>query len=213
MQVTIIYDNDAWLPDLQPDWGFSCLVEGDGQPTILFDTGADGAILLKNMDKLDIDPLSVDLVIISHGHFDHAGGLSDFLSLNRDVTVYVPSSWQRVRGAREVVPVREGLAIGQGLYSTGELQAIEHSLVIRTARGNVIITGCSHPGVDRVLQASAVWGEPFALIGGLHGFRQFELLQPLSLICPTHCTMYKKELTTMYPGKCVSGGAGKRIEC
>jgi 7,8-dihydropterin-6-yl-methyl-4-(beta-D-ribofuranosyl)aminobenzene 5'-phosphate synthase len=213
MQMTIIYDNDAWLPDLKPDWGFSCLVQGGKLPTILFDTGADGRILLANMDKLGIDPLSVDVVFISHGHFDHTGGFSDFLSINSDVTVYVPSSWQRVHGAREVVPVREPMAIAEGLFSTGELRSIEQSMVIGTERGAVIITGCSHPGVDRILQASAAWGEPFALIGGLHGFRHFELLQPLSLICPTHCTMYKKDLAAMYPGKCVSGGAGKRIEC
>jgi 7,8-dihydropterin-6-yl-methyl-4-(beta-D-ribofuranosyl)aminobenzene 5'-phosphate synthase len=73
-------------------WGFSCFVEVEGAPKILFDTGADGNILLSNMERLHIDPRDIEEVFISHGHFDHIGGLSAFLKVNSDVKLYVPVS-------------------------------------------------------------------------------------------------------------------------
>ena len=211
MELTIIYDNEAWLSGLRPDWGFSCLIQGKGLPTILFDTGAQGQTLLSNMDKLGIDPLSVEIVFISHGHFDHTGGLSAFLKVNNGVQVVVPYSLRGLQVAGKVIPVRDNLEIQDGLYSTGELKSIEQSLVIQTEKGCLIVVGCSHPGVEAILQASIGLGRPFALVGGLHGFHQFEILEPLELICPTHCTRYRKELERLYPERYVDGGAGKRI--
>jgi 7,8-dihydropterin-6-yl-methyl-4-(beta-D-ribofuranosyl)aminobenzene 5'-phosphate synthase len=66
MKITIIYDNEVWKEGLESDWGFSCLVEVENTPKILFDTGTSGSILLRNMKKLNIDPKSIDEVFISH---------------------------------------------------------------------------------------------------------------------------------------------------
>ena len=71
MKVTIIYDNTAFEEDLQSDWGFSALIEVENIPKILFDTGTNGAILLSNMKKLEIDPTPIEEVFIFHSHFDH----------------------------------------------------------------------------------------------------------------------------------------------
>jgi len=84
MKVTIIYDNTSVSPDLQADWGFSALVEVKGRK-ILFDTGADGDILLFNMEKLKINTKEIEDVFISHFHWDHTGGLYSFLQLNNKV--------------------------------------------------------------------------------------------------------------------------------
>jgi 7,8-dihydropterin-6-yl-methyl-4-(beta-D-ribofuranosyl)aminobenzene 5'-phosphate synthase len=64
MRVTIIYDNVVWEPTLRSDWGFACLVETAGH-TLLFDTGAQGDILLGNMEKLGIMPARVNTVFIT----------------------------------------------------------------------------------------------------------------------------------------------------
>ncbi len=79
LKITIIYDNTAWLKALPADWGFACLVEARGKK-VLFDTGAKGPLLLGNMQALQIDPLEVDTVFISHNHWDHTGGLADWES-------------------------------------------------------------------------------------------------------------------------------------
>jgi len=122
MKITIIYDNTAYREDLIADWGFSCLVKAENTPRILFDTGANGSILLSNMEKLRIDPASIDEVFISHPHFDHTGGLSAFLNMKRDVEVYVPVSLRGVRGAKEVISVSEPLKIHENVFSTGPAQ-------------------------------------------------------------------------------------------
>jgi len=64
MKITIVYDNTAFRKDLQADWGFSALIEVKGRK-ILFDTGANGRILLSNMEKLEIDPKEIEDVFIS----------------------------------------------------------------------------------------------------------------------------------------------------
>jgi len=73
MKLKIAYDNKA-KPGFKEGWGFSCLIEMEDEK-ILFDTGWDGNILLSNMEKFGIRPAEIKRAIISHDHWDHAGGL------------------------------------------------------------------------------------------------------------------------------------------
>ncbi len=210
LRITIIYDNTSARKDLAADWGFSALVEAHGH-RILFDTGADGRILLSNMERLHIEPDSVEEIFISHAHLDHTGGLSDFLRLH-SVKVYIPESCPAPGGAESVVRISGPVELHDGIFSTGELSGIEQSMAVKTDKGLVVIVGCSHPGVGDILKAASLFGKPFALVGGLHGFRDFALLEDLELVCPTHCTRFKKEIRDLYPEKYVPGGAGTVIE-
>ncbi|MFW6114997.1 MAG: MBL fold metallo-hydrolase [Thermodesulfobacteriota bacterium] len=214
MRITIIYDNTVYKEGLRSDWGFSCLVElsRQGAPTILFDTGTNGSLLLSNMEKLHIDPASIDEVFISHAHFDHTGGLSAFLRANSNVSLYVPRSMGRPEGVDTVVVVNEPLKIHEEVFSTGELDHIEQSMAVKTDKGIVIIAGCSHPRMKHILDAASQFGEIYGIVGGLHGFSEYELFNDLELICPTHCTMHKKEIKQLYPEQYIEGGAGRVIE-
>ena len=203
LKLTIVYDNEVFQKGLVSDWGFSCYVQTP-EANLFFDTGAKGNILLGNMTKLAIDPNDIDAIMLSHDHWDHTGGLNNLLELNPEVTVYEPTF--------STTP-KEFL---KGIMTTGTLVGIsgikEQSLIIKTSKGLVVICGCSHPGLENILEVARNLGEVFAVLGGFHGFNKFDTLEGISLILPCHCTEYKQKILNLYPKTCNSCGAGKIIE-
>jgi 7,8-dihydropterin-6-yl-methyl-4-(beta-D-ribofuranosyl)aminobenzene 5'-phosphate synthase len=175
--LTVVYDNDAYTPGLKTAWGFGCLIEGL-EKTILFDTGGDAPTLLANMRALEVDPQEVELVVLSHIHSDHTGGLEDFLQRNGQVTVWAPASFPQrvekavVRQGADVVRVHEPQSICDGVYSSGEMgrSIVEQALVLDTQKGVVVVTGCAHLGIaDMVARAhEVVKGELLLMVGGFH---------------------------------------------
>ena len=212
MKVTIVYDNCASKPGLKTAWGFSCLIETEGTLPILFDTGAEGTTLLYNMEHLDIDPEKIGMVVLSHAHGDHTGGLAAILKRNTHAEIYVPASIILRLPERKVVSVSQPTWITKSVFSTGELKGIEQSLAVKTDKGLVVIVACSHPGVGVILDRVSQQGQLYGIIGGLHHCHDFKLLQGLSLICPCHCTQYKYELKELFPKQHVLCGAGLVIE-
>ena len=162
------------------------------------------------MKKLNIDPSEIDEVFISHGHLDHIGGLSDFLKVHQ-ARVIVPASLTGLESVT-VLRVSEPLQIHDNIFSTGELVNNEQALIVKSREDLVVIAGCSHPGVKQILLAASQFGRVGTLIGGLHGFKNFDLIENLDRICPAHCTQYKSEIASRYPEKYIHGGAGKIIE-
>ena len=181
IQVTILYDNYTSVDDVKSDWGFSCLVQGT-EKTILFDAGTKAEIFSHNVDTLNIDLNEVDLVVISHEHGDHTGGLSRLYKDNPDVSVYYPRSFsaefvQSVRKANaKPVPVDEPIEICKDVFLTGEMgRGIkEQSLILQTAEGLVVITGCSHPGIVEILEETKKQQhheDIYMVFGGFHLMR------------------------------------------
>jgi len=73
MKITILADNYVDVACLVAEHGFACLIEAKGK-NILFDTGQ-GQALLNNMINLNIEK-DIDMLVFSHGHYDHTGGLT-----------------------------------------------------------------------------------------------------------------------------------------
>jgi len=211
-KITIVYDNNLSIPGLAKGWGFSALITIGEAPSVLFDTGPDGSDLLHNMKRLKIDPRHIGSVVISHAHFDHTGGLSRMLEINSHAVIYLPASIRGRIQDKRVVRVSQPVTIQEGIFSTGELSGMEQSLVVATDKGMVVVTGCSHPGVERILAAARHFGPLYGIVGGLHGFNDFDQLKVLSLICPCHCTEHKKELSRVYPEQYIPCGAGLELE-
>lgn len=65
--------------------------------------------------------------------------------------------------------------------------------------------------MESIRKAASQFGEPYGIIGGLHGTRP-ESLDGLKLICATHCTQHKGEIKSRFPEEYIEGGAGKVIE-
>ncbi len=230
--ITIVYDNNNYDSRLTLAGGFSCVVKLP-EKTILFDTGGDGTILLSNVAKVDIDPEEIDTVVLSHIHGDHTGGLDKFLKQNSQVTVYMPLSFpqsmkQNVKSSGAiVVEVHEPRQLTDGVFTTGELDGgvREQSLLVRTSRGLVVITGCAHPGiVNMVKKAKEVTGDKVYLVmGGFHLRRAFpsqlsyvaENLLHLGVerVAPCHCSGddARKLFKDYFGENYIDCGVGKEI--
>jgi 7,8-dihydropterin-6-yl-methyl-4-(beta-D-ribofuranosyl)aminobenzene 5'-phosphate synthase len=84
--ISILVENTVQLPGLKAEHGWSVLIESN-KGRILFDTGQ-SSLLLANAKPLGLDLSAVDKIVISHGHYDHTGGLADILQLNSKAQVY-----------------------------------------------------------------------------------------------------------------------------
>jgi 7,8-dihydropterin-6-yl-methyl-4-(beta-D-ribofuranosyl)aminobenzene 5'-phosphate synthase len=199
VKITILYDNNAGR-DLKSGWGFACLIEN--KKSILFDTGNSGSKLIHNMKKLGIEPKVITTVVISHNHWDHTGGLKEFIKLNNNVKVIRPKSFSTIT---EISP---------GVYSTGALGTLikEQSLLINTAKGNIVVTGCAHPGLENIIKKAEQIGKIHGIVGGFHGFSRLEKLQGMGLIAPCHCTRRKPEIKQKYPAQFMEIMVGSIIE-
>jgi 7,8-dihydropterin-6-yl-methyl-4-(beta-D-ribofuranosyl)aminobenzene 5'-phosphate synthase len=94
LRITTLSDNVAAMGDFRGEWGLSLLVETENT-TILLDTGMSGSAV-HNADALGIDLKQVDKIVLSHGHYDHTGGLRDVLRrMKKKIDVIAhPSIWQ-----------------------------------------------------------------------------------------------------------------------
>ncbi|MBN2247413.1 MAG: MBL fold metallo-hydrolase [Coriobacteriia bacterium] len=211
MRITIVSDNNgqnAGSPgpgqELETSWGFSCVVEVSGH-RILFDTGSDGPMLVRNMRAVGVEPESIDMLVLSHEHWDHVGGIDELLASGARPTVYVPGSFSaglRERLARDVpvVEVTGRTAVGSFASTTGEMgtEIIEQGLAVETGDGVAVVTGCAHPGIVEMVRVAAD-GRPIALVvGGFHLKdaderaidQTISALDALGVrrVAPTHCT-------------------------
>ena len=97
-RITILYDAFGKNASMKKDWGFAALVEVNGK-RILFDTGDNPDIFAQNVKAAGVDLTRLDIVVISHRHGDHMGGLTYVLSVNPKVKIYAPKEGFGVFGS------------------------------------------------------------------------------------------------------------------
>lgn len=175
--VSVIYDNYLKVNGLKEDWGYSILISGL-EKTILFDTGTNPDIFVSNFTKMGLDASKVDYLVISHEHGDHTGGIPAFAAMKNRIPLIIPHSFsdafkKRMPGLElEPLLVDEAAPICKNLYTSGEFdfQIAEHCLVLDTKKGLVVMAGCSHPGIIRMLnEIKEGFGKNIYMVfGGFH---------------------------------------------
>ncbi|MBF0252437.1 MAG: MBL fold metallo-hydrolase [Candidatus Omnitrophica bacterium] len=180
MNIKILYDNTSKNDGFACGWGFSCLV-GD---SVLFDTGEKAGSLLKNMKTMKVNISDIKHIVISHDHWDHAGGLEGVLKKNKNVTIYggksFSSEFKELSKKNNIKPVENKYFsnISGNIYTTGTFSGEykgnkieEQSLVIRTHNGLTLITGCAHPGIIKITEhVKKLFSQDkiYCVLGGFH---------------------------------------------
>jgi len=128
MRIVTLIENTASLNGLAAEHGLSLYIETDSHK-ILFDAGQSAAFG-DNAKKLGVDLKEVDLAVLSHGHYDHGGGLARFLEINDRAPVWMnPHAFEPhynaadkdigldsgLRGSSRIRFAADGQTIGKGL--------------------------------------------------------------------------------------------------
>jgi 7,8-dihydropterin-6-yl-methyl-4-(beta-D-ribofuranosyl)aminobenzene 5'-phosphate synthase len=236
MEIKILFDSEGIDSEFSIGWGLSVLIDGK----ILFDTGERGDFLITNLEKMSIDIENIDAVVISHDHWDHTGGLWEILKRRKGIKVYALPNFGKE--FKEKVKNLEGRLLENKIFSeiakdifvTGEISGTydgryipEQAVVLKTARGLTVITGCAHPGILKILETikEEFPEDGFYLVfGGFHLKNNDKRLiniiverfkeMNIQNVGPTHCTGKEEEalFRKKYKDNCISIKAGQVIE-
>jgi 7,8-dihydropterin-6-yl-methyl-4-(beta-D-ribofuranosyl)aminobenzene 5'-phosphate synthase len=163
LRITTLSENTAGSGAFLGEWGLSILLE-TGDISILFDSGK-SISAVHNADTLNIDLARVEKIVLSHGHYDHTGGLRNVLGrMGKEIEVIAhPDIWQAKYARRKNEPdryigipiqrreleslgarfnlVKESVGITENIMTTGEVPMItdfeqtDESLFVREGSG------------------------------------------------------------------------------
>ena len=232
LDLTVLADNYP-NGDLSALWGVSILIETSNS-TVLLDTGQSYSVLRENSLALNKNLSQVDFVVISHEHWDHVGGLSYIEEVNPGVTVYVPSlmditTFNNINQSNlNVIIINETTIIQPGFAIIGELNGppYEQALAVNVKDvGLVSIVGCSHPGVENIIEKATndLGIDTYMVIGGFHmGAATIQQIEGtidrlielgVNRIYPIHCSgdLIRQYMAEHYPQQYGQANVGFQI--
>jgi 7,8-dihydropterin-6-yl-methyl-4-(beta-D-ribofuranosyl)aminobenzene 5'-phosphate synthase len=132
MIIKVLSENTAHFEAIGSEHGLSLYIETEAHK-LLFDTGA-SSLFAENAVKMGVDLTKVDLVVISHGHYDHGGGLKTFLELNSQAKIYLhqkafdPYFANRLDGTKAYIGIDQALFPNERFLFCGDHLVIDAEL-------------------------------------------------------------------------------------
>lgn len=223
MKISILCENSAGREMAKyclAERGLSVYIQVNGI-NILFDTGHT-EVYKHNAKQLKIDLNNTHFIVLSHYHWDHTGGLRFHNFKTKKKIIIHPQIFeklpqdesQRIRRDFEIITSNKPLEFSKNIYYLGEIprktnfekgsykddpMLDDSALAFKTAKGVIVITGCSHSGICNICEhAKETTGQKlYAVLGGFHLFeddkkaieetiKYFKTEKP-KLLFPMHC--------------------------
>ncbi len=230
LRLVIVVDNESG-PNTIAEWGLSVYVDF-GDKAIIFDTGASEEVFKYNFENLKLSMDKVIACAISHEHGDHVGGLGAIIEYCNRIPIYLPSPSRlayeltrlcQVHINHDITKIMDNVV----LVNFSRSLVPEQCMIIDLGSSVVMITGCSHPGIEHMVRH--VMGlfkkDILLLLGGFHLFslpisdvetisNKFCKMHGIHKICPLHCTgkNFSKMISQKCPERYIPGHAGTIIE-
>ena len=224
MKISVLAENSVGRShnrDCLAEWGLSLFLDL-GDRRILFDSGHKGTFL-QNATAIGIDVDTSDYVVLSHHHWDHTGGLRFWEPSAKKPLVAHPQVIEKIPADQsknllekfDVATTTTPLEFAPGVIFLGQVPRIANfeqgtylddpmlddtAIAIKTDKGAIVVTGCSHAGVCNISQyAKDVTGQPLrGVIGGFH------LLGATDALIDATVAYFKNEqIEFLYPMHCV----------
>lgn len=162
MKITVLFDEETCLDNLYGAFGLSLLIGNN----ILFDTGSDGSVLVKNLQALNIPLEDITSIVLSHEHWDHIDGLREIVPLLSKPNIYVSKSFP-LKISKEISEyggiirrIHLPVVVEKNVYITNEMNGLykneflpEQSIIILTSQNTAtLICGCAHFGIENKIE-------------------------------------------------------------
>lgn len=133
VRVVALLENTKESPKLKCKHGLSLYVETK-KHKILYDIGPN-ALFLKNAETLGVNIVDIDIVVISHGHIDHCGGLKSFLEKNHKAKIYIrpqvmEKHYVKVLGIPFYVGIDTALLSADRFILTDDVHVIDDEIML-----------------------------------------------------------------------------------
>ncbi|MBP2633924.1 MAG: metallo-beta-lactamase family protein [Firmicutes bacterium] len=128
MVIKTLVENTAIADKFESAHGLSLYIETK-KHKLLFDLGPN-ELFVKNAQKLNIDISKVDIVVISHGHYDHGGGLREFLNINSKAKIYVQQTAFKKHYSNRLSGEKSYIGLDKGVLPNERVVFVDNHLVI-----------------------------------------------------------------------------------
>ena len=254
MKIVTLLENGTIDKRLKNSHGLCIYIEHK-EHKILFDLGPNNNFFL-NAEVLGIDLSEVDMVIISHGHYDHGRGLKKFMEVNSKAKIYlsdlafgkqykrigflrIPIGIKKPKDLERFVFIKNSINITEDIKIYSRLDTnpliigddsllskinnqivkdnFDHEiyLIIKNENNNVLFSGCSHKGIENILDQLEEKEVPVIthILGGFH----MSHYDPLDLTQTTYLEslgqkFYDKKVKTFYSCHCTGDVAYQELK-
>lgn len=148
MKITCLVENTSVKNNIIAEHGLSLLVETK-EKKILFDMGQTDAFAI-NADRLGVSLSDVDIAVLSHGHYDHGGGLATFLELNKNAPVYINrhAFEPHFNGTEKYIGLDCSLEADERIIFTDDLTVVADGIDLNSCKGEKLINKIDSGGLN-----------------------------------------------------------------